>query len=236
MDCKSKNCTNACTNDLNAILANLCDFQGIDKATFREILNVSHMKEYQKGTILCYENDIVENVHYLFHGFVKVYKINKFDNEVIMNLYANNCAKEGRTPLINYQALINNYSFNNIICLEPCRILSINAQAFREIIKTDKILALNMIGRANKVIEEQEYTINIGMIYDARAKLASLLSKNSAIFDMLNKKVISQMLNISQETLSRNIQKLKDENIIALDKNKNIVVLDNEKLQRMFKG
>ena len=101
--------------------------------------------------------------------------------------------------------------------------------------KKDLNLSLKMLERANKLIEDQEDIININMIYDAKAKLASILSKRPNIFNDLNKKFISQMLNISQETLSRNIQKLKDENIIGLDTNKHIVIVNENKLNSILR-
>lgn len=232
---KIRQCSLACATDLKSVLTNMEDFKNIKPKTFEAILDIAHIKEYQKDTILYYENDVADNIYYLFHGCIKVYKINKFDNEVIINLYINNCANMSNPPLVNYHTLINNNSCNNVFCLENCKILSINAESFREIIQSDANLLLNMLRRANQTIEDQEYIINIGMIYDAKAKLASLLNKNPDIFDILNKKIISQMLNISQETLSRNIQKLKDENIIGLDNNKNIVVVDEKKLHSVFR-
>lgn len=223
-----------CSIDLKAILQNIEDFKDLKPKTFDEILNISHIQEYKKDTIIYYENEIVNNISYLFHGFIKVYKINKFDNEVVMNIYRNNCVKEGTTPLINYHALIRNTSYYNVICVESCKILNINAESFKEIIKYDTALSANMLKTANKIIQDQEYTINLGMIYDAKSKLASLLYYNPDIFSILNKKYVSQMLNISQETLSRNIQKLKDDNIIGTS-NKKIIILDKEKLHAIFK-
>lgn len=232
---KLKNCSLSCSLDLKNSMDNMEDFKDISQRTFERIINVAHIKEYPKDAILYYENDIMDSIHYLLHGCVKVYKINKFDNEVIVNLHVSHCININNPPLINYHALVNKYSYNNIFCLESCRMLSINSDAFKDIIKDDQKLSLNMLDRANKVIEDQEYVINTNMIYDAKAKLASLLSKNPNIFNILNKKIISQMLNISQETLSRNIQKLKDENIIGLDNNKHIIVINENKLNSIFK-
>ncbi|RAX54029.1 hypothetical protein CCY99_04940 [Helicobacter sp. 16-1353] len=231
---KIRHCPLSCSVDLKLVLENMDDFKNIKPATFEEIINISHIKEYQKDSILYYENDIVDNVHYLFHGLVKVYKINKFDNEVIVNLLHNYCANESNPPLIDYHTFLSNNSFFNILCLENCKILSINVESFKEIIKSDPALSLNMLNRANKIIEEQEYIININMIYDTKSKLASLLNKNYDVFNMLSKKVVSQMLNISQETLSRSIKKLKDENIIGFDNNKKIIIVDEQKLRSIL--
>lgn len=233
---KSKSCLLSCSLDLKKSIDSMEDFRNISQETFDKIISITHIREYPRDTILYYENDPMDSIHFLLHGCVKIYKINKFDNEVIINIYANSCINQGNPPLINYQALISKYSYNNIFCLENCRILSINSESFKEMIKEDINLSLNMLDRANKLIEDQENIININMIYDAKAKLASILSKRPNIFNDLNKKFISQMLNISQETLSRNIQKLKDENIIGLDINKHLVVINENKLNSILKA
>lgn len=228
-----QHCNLSCTIDLKRILSNIDDFKNIKQETFDAILDMSHIKEYNKETILYYENDSMKNICYLFHGYVKVFKINKFGNEVIIGLYINNCANFNVPPLINYHFLINDNYSNNIFCLENCRILHINAKELKEVIKKDQQLALNMFNRANKVIEEQEHIINLNMIYDAKARLASMIYRQPDIFHNLNKKTISQLLNMSQETLSRNLQKLKDDNIIRVE-NKHIEIIDSRKLRDIF--
>ena len=232
---KLKSCPLSCSVDLKKSISNMEDFKNATEKTIEDIINISHIKKYPKDTILYYEDDAMDCIHYLLHGCVKIYKINKFDNEVIINIYTNTCINTGNPPLVNYQALISKYSYNNIYCLDECRILSIDSERFKEIMKKDLNLSLKMLERANKLIEDQEDIININMIYDAKAKLASILSKRPNIFNDLNKKFISQMLNISQETLSRNIQKLKDENIIGLDTNKHIVIVNENKLNSILR-
>lgn len=233
---KLKQCSLSCSLELKSILEKMIDFKNIKPKNFEYILNISHIKEFQKDSIIYYENDNIDNLYYLFHGCVKAYKINKFNNEVIYNLYLNNCVKLNNPLLMNYRILIDNLSSFNLVCMENCKILSINAESFRELIKEDSTLCLNMLNRANQVIIDQDYLIGISMLYDAKAKIASLLDKTPDIFYFLNKKIISQILNISQETLSRNLQKLKDDNIITLDNNKNIIVSDKERLNQMFRN
>lgn len=231
---KLQNCSMSCSLALKEALAGMEDFRGVNNDTFDSIISISHMLEYEKDSVIYYENDPVDSLHYLLHGCVKVYKINKFDNEVILNLYASCCIDVNNPPLINYYALINKYAQSNVLCLENCRILSINSAAFKEILKSDQKLSFNMLGRANKVIEDQVCIIHNNMIYDAKAKLASLLSKTPHIFTIVNKKIVAQMLNISQETLSRSIQKLKEEKVIAVDGNKHIVITNQNKLNSLF--
>ncbi|MDE6885578.1 MAG: Crp/Fnr family transcriptional regulator [Helicobacteraceae bacterium] len=205
-----KKCNMYCDMDLKNIISEMEDFKNINKDTFQSILDISHFKEYSKNSIIYYADDDVQYIYYLFHGAIKSYKINKFNNEVIMNLHVNNCVKADSPPLINYHALITNKSSNNLYCLENCKLLSINAKEFNELLRLDINLANNFLSRANKIISEQEYIINLSLAMDSKDKILSLLERNPDIFINFSKKLISQMLNISQETLSRTLHKLPD--------------------------
>lgn len=205
---RAKSCQLHCSVDLKDILSMMSDFQGIKQSTFEHILNISHVKEYPKDSIICYKDDLIQSVQYLFHGSLKAYKINKYDNEVITNLYINNCAKISNPPLINYYALIDGKAHNNLYCLENCKILSIQAEAFKELFTFDTTLVNNILRRSNEIISEQDYLINLAVM-DSKMRVSSLLERNPNIFSMVNKKTIAQLLNISQETLSRILREVK---------------------------
>ncbi|RDU63484.1 Crp/Fnr family transcriptional regulator [Helicobacter sp. MIT 14-3879] len=207
---KAKSCQLHCSIDLKEILSKMTDFQRIKPSTFEHILNISHIKEYPKDSILCYKDDVVQSIQYLFHGSIKACKINKYDNEIIVNLYINDCARLNNPPLVNYCALIDTKAHNSLYCLENCRILSIQTESFKELLKDDIELVNNILRRSNEIINEQDYLIDLAVM-DSKAKVISLLEKNPDIFSMVNKKTISQLLNISQETLSRILQKIKIE-------------------------
>lgn len=208
-----KSCQLHCSVDLNKILCKMSDFNGIKQSTFEHILNISHITEYPKDSIICYKEDMVQSIKYLFHGSIKSYKINKYDKEVITNLYTNNCAKINNPPLIDYCALIDGKAHNNLYCLEDCKILLIQAEPFKELFAFDIALVNNILKHFNEIINEQDYLINLSVM-DSRMRVTSLLEQNPNIFQIINKKTIAQLLNISQETLSRILREVKIENAI----------------------
>lgn len=195
-------CNKYCDIDLKKIIIGMKDFLNINEHSLSMILETAHMKEFAKDSIIYYTDECVKNLYYLFHGSVKSYKINKFDNEVIMSLYVNDCAKTSEPPLMNYHCL-DGKSFRNLQCIDSCKILCINIKTFKELIKEDINLANNIISRANNIIKEQESIINLNLMMDSKAKIRFLIENKPDIFQSVNKKTIAQMLNISQETLSR---------------------------------
>lgn len=203
----SASCKLHCSIDLPTIVRNMVDFQGIKKETFDCILDIAHIKNYAKNTIICYKNDEVSTLDYLFHGSIKAFKNNKYDKEAIVNLYVSECAMQNEPPLVNYDAFADNIARNTLQTLEPCRILSIQSDGFRELLKSDIMLANNLINRANSMLNELNYFIELSLM-DSKAKVVALMQKNPNILNNVSKKLIASLLNISQETLSRTLQSI----------------------------
>jgi CRP/FNR family transcriptional regulator len=62
-----------------------------------------------------------------------------------------------------------------------------------------------------------------------------MLSDDLAIFNKLQRQEVSFMLHIQPETLSRVLKRLKRSDIIDIQ-NSNVVILDKDALQAIYKG
>ena len=204
---RQSSCKLHCPVELKDVLQKMIDFQGIKPRTFEYLLNIAHIKQYPRGSIISYKGDECDTLFYLFHGSVKAFKNNKNDKEVVTNIYLSECAMKNEPPLINYGAFINNIARNTIQALEPCRVLTLQIEAFREILQSDVVLANNFLNRANQVLNELNYFIEISLL-DSKSKVISILNRNPHILANVSKKLIASLLNISQETLSRILQEL----------------------------
>lgn len=204
---RQSSCKLHCPVELKDVLQKMADFKGIKHRTFEYLLDIAHIKQYPRGSIISYKDDECDTLFYLFHGSVKAFKHNKNGKEAITNIYLSECAMKNEPPLINYGAFIDNIARNTIQALEPCRVLTIPIHAFRELLKSDIILANNFLERANSVLNELNYFVELSLM-DSRAKVISILERNPHILANVSKKLIASLLNISQETLSRILQEL----------------------------
>lgn len=200
-------CKLHCVVDLPQILRGMVDFSGVEAQSFCQILDSAHIQNYAKNTTICYKDDACNVLFYLFHGTIKSFKVNKYGNEAIVNLYTSECAAQGNPPLLNYEAFCDGIAKTTLQSLEPCRILSIQIDALKELLKDDIALANNFINRANAVICELNYFAEISLM-DSHAKVCSLMQKYPNIFKSTSKKLIASLLNISQETLSRTLREI----------------------------
>lgn len=197
-------CKLHCVVDLPSILHEMVDFSGVKSESFYNILDIAHIQNYAKNTTICYKDDECNVLFYLFHGTIKGFKANKYGNEAIVNLYTSECAVQGNPPLLNYDAFCDNIAKTTLQTLEPCRILSIQIDELRELIKCDIVLANNFINRANTVLCELNYFADLSLM-DSKSKVIALLHKHPNILKSTSKKLIASLLNISQETLSRTL-------------------------------
>lgn len=204
---RQSSCKLHCPVELKDILQKMVDFRGIKHRTFEYLLDIAHIRQYPRGSIIAYKDDKCDSLYYLFHGSVKAFKHNKSGKEAITNIYLSECAMKNEPPLINYGVFIDNIARNTIQALEPCRVLTLPIHSFRELLKSDIILANNFLERANSVLNELNYFVDLSLM-DSRAKVISILERNPHILANVSKKLIASLLNISQETLSRILQEL----------------------------
>lgn len=207
---RQSSCKLHCPIELKDVLQKMEDFSGVKPRTFEHILNIAHIKQYPRNSVIAYNGDNCEVLYYLFHGSVKVFKYNKHGKEAITNIYLSECAMKNEPPLINYGAFIDTIARNTIQALEPCRVLTLQIGAFRELLKSDVILANNFLNRTNSALNELNYFIELSLL-DSRARVISILERNPHILANVSKKLIASLLNISQETLSRILQELEAE-------------------------
>jgi predicted transcriptional regulator len=105
---------------------------------------------------------------------------------------------------------------------------------FKEIVKSDKGLLINLVNLLADQKQMVECTIKMGMVYDVTAKVAKMLYDHLELYNSLKKQEVSYRLNIQPSTLSRVLAKFIRLGLISDEGNKTIV-LKKEELTRYFK-
>ncbi len=193
-----------------------------DKHLF-EIRNNSIERSFTKDSIVFYEGDKGEYFYVLLEGKIKLYKtspkgtqieINRLEAPAIVGEYAcfermpfpATCEfiEDGKMVMIPYK-YIYKYLENPDFSLEMIKSL------------TSKIMVLSAL-------------VHKETIYSSEAKVAKILLENSEIFRKLKYNEIASILNLTPETLSRILNKLKKEQIIKSDNNHGIEILEPDAL------
>lgn len=219
---------------MNETLENIQDLTFFDELSDSELdllISFSKITTHAKNSILYYENETQDRLYFLIKGLIKLYKIDKYNNDVFLYyIEANSLISE--ISCLSDESLI---TLSNTECMEECIILDVDFKLFKEhFLQTNRLLrefTTELIKRNkslnNLIIRE--------LVFDATAKVAHLLHNNLEIFNSLKRHEISFMLHIQPETLSRVLNKLRRSYIIEIDGVK-ASILDEQKLQLIYKG
>jgi len=210
-------------------LESLFLFKDLTKEQLIELSSFIKLKSYNEKDIIYYENDIKRQLYYLKSGLVKVYKVDRFDNEIFLyDIESDNMI----TKISSLEENTIN-CFGNIECVKPCEVLIINYESFKKFcLKYPKILlrVVEIFARRNQMLE---CLINRELVYDGVAKVAFTLVNDLDSFNRLKKQEIAYRLNIQPETLSRILKKLIKRELIKSEHGI-IEILDIEGLKEIY--
>jgi len=212
-------------------IKNLNFFKNLEEDQLKLLADISNITTHSKNSILYYENDTNSKIYFLASGLMKVYKIDKFDNEIFLyHIYENSMISELTT--LNLDSI---YCFSNAEFIEDSIILEIDYLKFREEFLSKNILNNEFINEILLKTQQLHCVVNRELVYDATAKVAFMLNDDLEMFNSLKRQEVSFMLHIQPETLSRVLKKLKRSEIISIKSTK-ITILDREKLKQVYQG
>ncbi len=179
-------------------------FDGLDDSKLSSLLSSTRILDYNTAEIMTYEEDDLERVFFLLEGEAKLYKVDRYDNEVFLYTLAQNAL------LTNIGSLEENSiaCFSNIEFLAESKVISFDMTCFKALVKSENILLQNLVNALSLQKQMMDCTINMGMVYDGTAKVANMLYHHTELFNSLKKQEIAYRLNIQPATLSRILAKM----------------------------
>lgn len=206
-------------------------FNTLNDEQINQITNISKPIEHVKSSVLYYENDTKDKLYFLVSGLLKIYKIDKYDNEIFLyHIYENSLISELTSIQMNTIQCFSNAEF-----LEDSIILEIDYKKFKTQFLSKNILNEEFINEILLKTQQLHCVVNRELVFDATAKVAFMLSDDLVIFNRLKRQEVSFMLHIQPETLSRVLKKLKRSEIIDVD-GTDIIIKDQIALQNIYKG
>jgi CRP/FNR family transcriptional regulator len=185
---------------------------------------ISIKKYFNKDEILFYKGDEPKYLHLLLKGIAKLYTYDHKDNEVVIhNLMAPSLIAE----IVNYEDL----RFPANCTFETnAEVLLIDYEKFKNEFLLKPEISMFFIKSLTRKIKALESFINYNISSNSLEKIAKFLYDNESILINLKQVKIAQLLNITPETFSRKLAKLKKEKILQNDKGY-IKILDYERLR-----
>lgn len=206
-------------------------FENLSDNQIDILSNFSFISKYEKDSILFYETDLKTNLLFLVNGLIKIYKYDKFDNEIFLyHIYSNSLISE--LSNINTNEI---YCFSNASFIEDSVVLSIDFLKLQEHFLNNNLLVKELMSSLLKKTNQLQSLVNRELVFDATAKVAYMLVSDLKMFNNLKRQDVSFMLHIQPETLSRVLKKLSRDNIIEVE-NQQVIIKDEIALNSIFKG
>lgn len=199
-------------------------FSFLKEEELKRLKEISIKKYFNKEEILFYRGEEPKYLHLLLKGIAKLYTYDSKDNEVVIhNLIAPSLIAE----IVNYENLRfpANCSFET-----NAEVLLIDYEKFKNEFLLKPEISMFFIKSLTRKIKALESFINYNISSNSLEKIAKFLYDNESILINLKQVKIAQILNITPETFSRKLAKLKKEKIIQNDKGY-IKILNHEKLK-----
>lgn len=210
---------------------NIDFFSELDDAQLTELSNISNVIKYPKSSILYYESEVNNHILFLVSGLLKVYKVDKFDNEIFLyHIYENSMISE--LSSINDEDI---FCFSNTEFIENSVVLSIDFKKFKELFLSKNILTMKLIEVLLSKTHQMQCIINRELVFDATAKVAFMLNQDVNMFNKLKRQEVSFMLHIQPETLSRVLKRLSRSGLIEINQG-TIEIKKQEELIAQFRG
>ena len=206
-------------------------FNNLNDEQIDLIASISSESTYSSNSILYYESDENNNLLFLVDGLIKIYKIDKFDNEIFLyHIYKNSMISE--LTSIKQNEI---YCFSNAEIIEDSTILSINFDKFKEHFLSKNILTMELLEILLEKTHQLQCIVNRELVFDAIAKVAFMLNQDVDMFNKLKRQEVSFMLHIQPETLSRVLKRLTRNGVILVE-NGDVIIINKDALISIFKG
>lgn len=201
-------------------------FCGLDDTQLTDLQAHTILKRYTKGSILFYEDEQSEYLHILLEGAVKLYKTSPTGKEVYVHpVEAPSVIAMG--PALEGGPFPASCTFETdgtvgMLPIEKFRICLKNLDCTVAIITT-----------MAKRLKNLERRIHKETIFSSEAKVADFLIRNANLFERFKNTEIASILNLTPETLSRILSKLKKQNIIVIEHHK-VTILNADALDKII--
>lgn len=206
-------------------------FNSLDEEEIGLISSISTVSKYESNSILFYESDTKNHLLFLVEGLIKIYKYDKFGNEIFLyHIYKNSMISE-----LSSLKSTEIYCFSNAEFIEDSVILSVNFEKIHEHFLSKNILLTELMEVLLDKTHQLQCIVNRELVFDATAKVAFMLKNDLEMFNKLKRQEVSFMLHIQPETLSRVLKRLSRDNIISIE-NGDVLINDEESLISIFKG
>ena len=186
-------------------------------------------RRYARGDILFFAGESAKSFIFLLEGELKVYKTDPKGNEILLHRF------KAVTPIAEMATLEQRPYPASAKFESDGRALFIAYTVMKEAIEADASLAFALMGSLSYKIKSLEKVIEMNLVLDSTARVAKFIVEQREHFGQLRKNLIAQQLNMTPETFSRTLKKLKSLDLID-ETEEGIAVMNETGLRAFYEG
>ena len=203
-------------------------FSALDDADIEKLEAISTLKSYNKGEILFYEGDEPAFLHVLLDGVLKLYKTNFKGTQIFLHQFlpTSFVAELANFENIPYPATAEFTVAGSVLKIDYAR--------FKEDFMQHPELSFKIIKSLTGKLKIMSEVVHKEIILTSEAKIAKFIVENGDLFGSLKNTQIASILNLTPETLSRTLTKMKQQELVSLDENNYLLGCDEEALRAIY--
>jgi CRP/FNR family transcriptional regulator, dissimilatory nitrate respiration regulator len=215
-------------------------FSGLDETGLQKVKRISALQSINKGTVLFSQGDQAHGFYLVVKGKIKIYRLSPQGQEYVMRIV-------GPGDTIAEAAVFSGKSYPaSAEALEDSRLYYVKKSDFLCLIQESPQLALNMVTGLSLLLRQLAQQVEDLSLKEVSARLARFfLEEAQEISDTpidglkipltMKKSLLASRLGTIGETLSRTLSKMKQKEII--DINKNVITIQSlEALKEIAEG
>ena len=144
-------------------LKSISFFKDLSQSDLEKIESYSILRKYPKGSIMMYEGESSTNISFLQSGLARVYKMDKFGNEIFLyHIYKHQLITELSALNENVITCVSNISID-----EDTIIIDIDFNKFRDDFIYTNILTTNFLQEVFAKTQKLQCVVNRELVFDS---------------------------------------------------------------------
>ena len=220
-------------NCQDCVIRDVTIFSDLEAEELKSISQLIYLSRYRKHQVLFLEDNPAQTVFIIKSGTIKVSKSLEDGREQILRIL-----KSG--DILGFEAIYEDNYSATAEALSDAELCCLNKEKLLHLLETDSKTSLKMVKALGKELEDAQSKIRDLGLKNAQEKMATFLlsqispsdksgNKEQKLTLGLSRQEISEMIGLSQETVSRILSEFKKDKLIKANR-KEIVILNPDRL------
>lgn len=225
--------------EIKGVLSEFSLFRNLDENELQKIVDISISREWNRGSHVFMQDELIENVYFIQSGRIKIYKSDINGKEQIVAIL-----KKGEMfPHVGFFRKGGYPAFAEV--LETSTLVVVPILPFEKVLIENPTLCIKVFNVLSEKIVDLQDRLEAQILNNTYEQIIKLLIRLAKLHGKeingtftLNgeytNKDLANMIGTTRETVSRTLTKMKKEELIIVDRNGNMSFVLDDLLEELF--